>query len=112
MANGGIKGAVDALGALAEMPLVFYRTALQAGATPQEAKSMLEAYMPQSDVARRCLGKARRKPVVRYDRHGESVIYKTVSEAAKHNGLTRSSILRRMRGEVLDPRGYKFELLR
>lgn len=70
------------------------------------------AYMSQSDVARRCLGKARRKPVVRYDRHGESVIYKTVSEAAEKNGMTRSSMLRRMRGEVLDPRGYKFELLR
>lgn len=45
MANDGIKGAVDALGALAEMSLVFYRTALRTGATREEAKAMLEAYM-------------------------------------------------------------------
>ena len=40
-----MSNALDALGALAEMSLVFYRAAMGAGASPKEAKNMLESYM-------------------------------------------------------------------
>lgn len=45
MDNKLLKEALQATGALAEMSLVFYRAALESGASPKEAKSMLESYM-------------------------------------------------------------------
>ncbi|WP_156333694.1 hypothetical protein [Anaerotruncus colihominis] len=51
------------------------------------------------------------KAIVRYDRNGNMELYRSVTEAAKKSGLTLSSLERRLRQEVLDPRGYKWELL-
>ena len=45
MDKDSINAALSAIGALAEMSLVFYRAALSSGATTQEAKDMLDAYM-------------------------------------------------------------------
>ena len=45
------------------------------------------------------------------ERNGDMELYRSVTEAAKKSGLTRSSLERRLRQEVLDPRGYKWELL-
>jgi len=40
-----LREMINALGALAEMALVFYRSAIQAQATPDEAKTLTIAYM-------------------------------------------------------------------
>ena len=40
-----LKEMINALGALSEMALVFYRSAIQAHATPDEAKILTTAYM-------------------------------------------------------------------
>ena len=40
-----LREMINALGTLAEMALVFYRSAIQAHATPDEAKTLTTAYM-------------------------------------------------------------------
>lgn len=43
--NGDVKKAVEAIGATAEMALVFYRATIGQGATPAEAVNLTQAYM-------------------------------------------------------------------
>ena len=70
------------------------------------------AYKTQSEIGRKALSKTVRKPVIRYDRYGNATIYPSVHEAAMKNGLSKSSLDRRLYQGVLDPRGYKFEVER
>ena len=51
-----------------------------------------------------------RMPVVRRWR-GTEILYKSKTEAARRNGLTRNSLDRRISGQVQDPRGYQFFIL-
>lgn len=46
--NEQMKGLIDALGAVAEMSLVFYRDTLGAGATPDEAFKLTQAFIAAS----------------------------------------------------------------
>lgn len=43
--NEQMKGLIDTLGAVAEMSLVFYRDTLGAGATPDEAFKLTQAFI-------------------------------------------------------------------
>ena len=70
------------------------------------------AYKTQSEIGRKALSKTVRKPVIRYDRYGNATIYPSVHEAAMKNGLSKSSLDRRLYQGVLDPRGYRFEVER
>lgn len=70
------------------------------------------AYKTQSEIGRKALSRAVRKPVIRYDRYGNATIYPSVHEAATKNGLSKSSLDRRLYQGVLDPRGYRFEVER
>lgn len=70
------------------------------------------AYKTQSEIGRKALSRTVRKPVIRYDRYGNATIYPSVHEAATKNGLSNSSLDRRLYQGVLDPRGYKFEVER
>lgn len=70
------------------------------------------AYKTQSEIGRKALSRTVRKPVIRYDRYGNATIYPSVHEAAVKNGLSKSSLDRRLYQGVLDPRGYKFEVER
>lgn len=67
-------------------------------------------YRSQAEIV--CGGAARclRTPIIRYDRNGDTEIYKSVEDAARKNGLSRAGLDRRMYHGVLDPRGYRFEL--
>lgn len=65
-------------------------------------------FTTQSEIGKRHGGTGRRKPVVRIWR-GEKTFYKSVADAAKKNGLSNSSLERRIRGVTLDPKGRKFE---
>lgn len=65
----------------------------------------------QSEIGKRWGGTGRRKPVVRRDRNGAETLYASITNAAKANGLCRPELYRRLNGEVLDPRGYRFERL-
>ena len=68
------------------------------------------AYKTQSEIGRKALSRTVRKPVIRYDRYGNATIYPSVHEAATKNGLSKSSLDRRLYQGVLDPRGYRFEV--
>lgn len=70
------------------------------------------AYKTQSEIGRKALSRTVRKTVIRYDRCGNATIYPSVHEAATKNGLSKSSLDRRLYQGVLDPRGYKFEVER
>lgn len=70
------------------------------------------AYKTQSEIGRKALSRTVRKPVIRYDRYGNATIYPSVHEAATKNGLSKSSLDRRLYQGVLDPRGYRFEVER
>lgn len=70
------------------------------------------AYKTQSEIGRKALSRTARKSVIRYDRYGNATIYPSVHEAATKNGLSNSSLDRRLYQGVLDPRGYKFEVER
>lgn len=65
---------------------------------------------PQSELGRIYGARGARKPVIRYDRNGNSTLYHSVKEAAQKNGLSTSAMDRRIYGKVLDPRGYRFEI--
>lgn len=65
----------------------------------------------QSSVGAASLARSKRRAVVRHDRNGKQVIYKSVSEAARKNGLTPAALDRRLYHGVLDPRGYRWEIL-
>lgn len=69
-------------------------------------------YKTQSEIGKRSLSRTMRKTVIRYDRDGNATIYRSVQEAAKKNGMTASSLDRRLYKGVLDPRGYRFEVER
>lgn len=70
------------------------------------------AYKMQRDIGKASLSRTRRKTVIRYGRDGNATIYSSVGEAARKNGLTVSSLDRRLYNGVLDPRGYRFEVER
>lgn len=67
-------------------------------------------YKTQSQIGKKNMARTFKKPVIRYDRHGNSTIYSSISEAAEKNSLTPSSLDRRLYYGVLDPRGYRWEL--
>lgn len=67
-------------------------------------------YKLPSEVSVASMLRHRRRPVIRYDRFGNSEVYKSVTEAAKKNWLSKSSLDQRIYHGVLDPRGYRFEL--
>ena len=46
--NEKMKGIVNAIGVIAEMTLLFYRNALGAGATPDEAIKLTQAFIGAS----------------------------------------------------------------
>lgn len=69
-------------------------------------------YRTRSEIGRKSMSKTARKCVVRYDRFGEPVLYKSVGEAAEKNGMTRQALDRRLYHGVLDPRGYRWEILK
>ena len=69
------------------------------------------SYKALTDITSAACSRAMSKAIVRYDRNGNMELYRSVTEAAKKSGLTLSSLERRLRQEVLDPRGYKWELL-
>lgn len=68
------------------------------------------AYKTQSEIAKNSLTMSMQKPVVRYDKNGNTTVYKSVKEAAKKSGMTPQSLDRRIYGGVLDPRGYRWEI--
>lgn len=68
-------------------------------------------YRTRAETGRKSLSRSARKAVVRTDRHGGTVLYKSVTEAARKNGISVQALDRRMYGGVLDPRGYKWEVL-
>lgn len=70
------------------------------------------AYRSQSDIGRSALSRSARKAVARYDTRGNVVLYKSVTEAARKNGLSLSALDRRIYGGVLDPHGHKFEIIK
>lgn len=70
------------------------------------------AYKTQSEIGRKALSRTVKKPVIRYDRYGNATIYPSVHEATTKNGLSNSSLDRRLYQGVLDPRGYRFEVER
>ena len=69
-------------------------------------------YATQNEIGRAALRRTARKPVARTDRNGVVSVYKSLKEAAQKSGLTVSSLERRIKGEVFDPRGYKWEVLK
>ena len=69
-------------------------------------------YKTQAEIGKKSLSRTMQKTVIRYDKNGEATVYKSVSEAAKRNGLTTSALDRRLYCGTLDPRGYKFEVER
>lgn len=70
------------------------------------------AYRTQSEIGKRTMERTMRKTVIRYDRNGETVVYRSVKEAARKNGMAPSTLKSRMHHGVLDPRGYRFEVER
>lgn len=70
------------------------------------------AYRTQSEIGKRTMERTMRKTVIRYDRNGEATVYRSISEAARKNGMTKCALGRRLYGGVLDPRGYRFEVER
>lgn len=80
------------------------------GAKMDCALANLELVTP-GENGKRHGGISNRRAVVRYDTNGRTKLYRSVADAAKENGLSRPGIWRRMSGEVLDPRGYRFERL-
>lgn len=62
----------------------------------------------QSEIGQMQGSRGSRKTVIRYDRHGNATVYKSLKEAAQKNGISTTSLDRRIYGNVLDPRGYKF----
>lgn len=69
-------------------------------------------YRTQAEIGRKALSRHNKKVVRRIDRRGDFVEYPSIAEAAAKNGLSRSSLDRRIRGEVLDPRGLKWEIVK
>ena len=68
------------------------------------------AYRTQSEIGRKSMARTMRRPVIRYDRHGGVIIYKSVKEAARKNGMSPSALDSRLYRGVLDPNGYRFEV--
>lgn len=62
-------------------------------------------------AGRKYHGRPHKRPVIRLDLHGNEVIYPSVTDAARKNSLSISAMDRRLYHGVLDPRGYRFELL-
>ena len=62
-------------------------------------------------AGRKYHGRPHKRPVIRLDLHGNEVIYPSVTDAARNNSLSISAMDRRLYHGVLDPRGYRFELL-
>lgn len=65
----------------------------------------------QKEIGKHWGGIGRRKAVVRRDRNGVETMYKSITAAAKANGISRTGLCRRLNGKTHDPRGYKFEWL-
>lgn len=61
-------------------------------------------------AGRKYHGRPNQKPIIRRDRDGGEMLYSSVSEAARKNGLSLASLDRRLYHGVLDPRGYRFEV--
>ena len=68
-------------------------------------------YKRQSDIGRESMRRTMRKPVVRYDRHGNTKLYKSVMDAARDSGLSVTGLDRRLHHGMADPRGYRWEVL-
>lgn len=68
--------------------------------------------MTQSEVGRLHGWRGGSRAVIRYDRNGETVVYRSVKEAARKNGMAPSTLKSRIHHGVLDPRGYRFEVER
>ena len=65
----------------------------------------------KKEIGKHWGGTGRRKAVVRRDRNGAETMYKSITAAAKANGISRTGLCRRLNGKTQDPRGYRFERL-
>lgn len=77
----------------------------------QECTLKNMAYRTHEEIGRRTMSRVFRKPVARYAPDGRMTLYHSVNEAARKNGLSRSALDRRLYGGVLDPRGFRFEIV-
>ena len=69
-------------------------------------------YRTHGEIGRSSRSRGSRKPVMRTDRNGKVTLYHSVNEAAKDSGLTIQSLDRRLYHGVLDPRGYRWKVLK
>ena len=69
-------------------------------------------YKTQAEIGRDSMKRSMCKPVVRYDRHGNTKLYKSVHEAAKDAGMPHQTLDWRLYHGVLDPRGYRWEVMK
>ena len=69
-------------------------------------------YRTQSEIGRDSLRRTMSKPIVRYDKNGNTKLYKSVKDAAKDAGMPHQTLNWRMYHGVLDPRGYRWEVER
>lgn len=65
-------------------------------------------FLTQSEIGKRCGTKSSRKAVIMSKNGIDIEIYPSVMEAANKNGLTKSSLIRRIKGETLDEKGRHF----
>lgn len=64
-------------------------------------------FTTRKELGKKFGGIGRRKTVFMTYK-GEETVYKSVTQAAKKNGLTRNALLRRARKQVLDEKGRNF----
>lgn len=65
-------------------------------------------FLTQSEIGKKCGAFSKRKAVVKSKNGVDIEVYSSVKEAAKKNGLTRSSLSRRIKGKTLDEKGREF----
>lgn len=72
----------------------------------------LENLMPlhPKEVGKMFSGRGSRKPVIRTGKDGESVVYPSITEAARKNGITTSVLYAQLYKNRTDPRGYRWEV--
>jgi hypothetical protein len=69
-------------------------------------------YKTRAEIGRESWSRGSRRPVMRTDRNGNVELYPSVIAAAKASGLTVQSLDRRLYHGVLDPRGYRWKVLK
>ena len=62
------------------------------------------------EVGKMFSGRGSRKPVIRTGKDGESVVYSSITEAARKNETTTSVLYARLYKNRADPQGYKWEI--